>query len=166
MMVGEAMPTHLNATPVVCYLQQLQPALLSEDVQRGSAGIDGILNKFLECMNRSNNDFASSDFVDNIRIERLMFMLVAEPGRMREALAWSSFTYLDSARRTGSFRQSLGFPFCTTRYDIMNLIGAWDTSHIHICVCCHRLWPIPIETTTFGRVNKPMTWLSKLWTSK
>lgn len=77
MMFMGVKPTHLNATPIVCYLQQLQPALLSKNVQRGSTGIDSILNQLLEGMDGSNYDFTGSDFIDNIRIECLVFMLVS-----------------------------------------------------------------------------------------
>lgn len=99
----------------------------------------------------SDDDLTGGDFVDYIWVERLvMFMLAAEPERMREALARNGleFAYLDSARHTSSFRQAFGFPFCTTWCNSMNFSCAWDTSHVHIRVCCHRLWPIAIEPPT------------------
>jgi hypothetical protein len=148
-----AKPTNLNTTSIVCYLQQLQPTLLGQDVQRGSTGIDGILNKFLERVDRSNYDFTSCDFVDNILIERLglcQWLCLGACVRRWQETTSSSCTHLDSARRTSFFRQALGLSFCSTWYDIVNLIGAWDTSHVHICVCCHCLWPIAIEPPSPG----------------
>lgn len=64
--------TDIDAVAGVGDLKQLEPPVLDDNVERRRASIDCVLNQFLQSMDRGDNDFAGSDFVDNILIKSLI----------------------------------------------------------------------------------------------
>jgi hypothetical protein len=75
----EANPTYLNTAAIVCYLKQLEPTLLGENIQGGSPGINSIFDELLERVNRSHDDLTSRNFVYYIWIERLQVSVSSGP---------------------------------------------------------------------------------------
>ena len=56
---------------IVRDLKQLEPSILNDNLKRSGASIHCIFNQFLKGMNRSHYDFAGSNLVNNILIQRL-----------------------------------------------------------------------------------------------
>ncbi len=63
--------SYLNATAVVRDLQQLEATVFDKHLKSCSAGIDSILHQFLQCVNGSNYNLTSCNFIDNILVQRL-----------------------------------------------------------------------------------------------
>ena len=82
---------------VVGDLKQLEPSILDDDLKRSGASIHSVFNQFLECMNRSDYDLASSNLVDNILIKGL-----SKPISSGSALGSLGICYLDSLWSLGS----------------------------------------------------------------
>ena len=76
---------------VVGDLKQLQPSILDDDLKRSGASIHSIFDQFLQCVNRSDYDFAGSNLVDNILIKRL-----SKPISRGSGLGLMGICYLDS----------------------------------------------------------------------
>ena len=89
--------TDVNAMAVVGDLKQLEPSILDDDLKRSGACIHSIFNQFLQRMNRSDYDFASSNLIDNILIKRL-----SKPISSGSALCLLGVCYLDSLWSLGS----------------------------------------------------------------
>lgn len=71
---GEALydtATDIDTVAVVGDLKQLEAPVLDDNVERRRTSIHCVLNQFLQSMNWGDNDFAGSDFVDNILIKSL-----------------------------------------------------------------------------------------------
>lgn len=66
---------HLNSAAIVGDLEELQASILGHHVQGSGARIDGILNELLESVNGSHNDLTGGNFVDDIWVKCLGFML-------------------------------------------------------------------------------------------
>lgn len=67
----EAKGAYVNAASVVGDLEQLEAALLDQNLERGRTCVDCIFNQLLESMDRRHDDFACCDLIDHILIERL-----------------------------------------------------------------------------------------------
>lgn len=67
----EANPTYLNTAAIVCYLKQLEPAFLGENIQRRSPGINSIFDELLESVDRSHDDLTGRNFIYYVWVERL-----------------------------------------------------------------------------------------------
>jgi hypothetical protein len=62
---------YLNATAIVCDLQELETAILDEDLYRGGPSIDCVLNELFQGMYGSHNDFSGRNLVDHVEVKRL-----------------------------------------------------------------------------------------------
>ena len=62
--------TYVDTATVVSDLQQLEPAIFNLNLQRRRAGVDGILDQLLECVDRSYDDLAGGDLVDHVLMQR------------------------------------------------------------------------------------------------
>lgn len=62
----------VDSMAIVSNLKKFEATLLDQDVERGRASIDSILDELLQGMDRSDNNFTSSDLVDDIRVQLLL----------------------------------------------------------------------------------------------
>lgn len=69
---------YLDSAAIVGDLEELQTSILGHHIQGSGARIDGVLNKLLESMDGSHNDFSRGDLVDDIGVKCLGFMLAKE----------------------------------------------------------------------------------------
>lgn len=65
------MITNINSGTIISELQELQAAILDEDVELLGLGIDGVFDEFLESVDRGDDDFASCNLVDHEGIQSL-----------------------------------------------------------------------------------------------
>lgn len=63
--------THLDARAVVGNLEQLHTALFDEDLKTRGAGVDSILDKFLQSVDRSDNNLPCRNFVHHSWVQSL-----------------------------------------------------------------------------------------------
>lgn len=89
--------TDIDAVAVVSDLKQFQPSILDDNVERSRTSIHCILDQFFQSMNRGDNDFAGSNFVDNILIKSLDKSISGG-----SALGLLGTCYLDSLWSLGS----------------------------------------------------------------
>lgn len=69
--------THLYTTAVIRDLQQLQATFLGKYLERCRAGVHGILHELLQSMHRGDDNLASSNLVDDIRVQGLDWVPVS-----------------------------------------------------------------------------------------
>ena len=62
---------HLDAAAVVSTLQQLETTLLHDDFERCGTCIDGIFHQLLQSVHGCDDDFTSSNLVDDIGVQSL-----------------------------------------------------------------------------------------------
>lgn len=67
---------------IVCDLKQLEASVFDDYLQRGRSGINGILNKFFQSMDRCDNDLSRSNFVDHILIQSLIMIIKSDLGNI------------------------------------------------------------------------------------
>ena len=63
--------TDIDAVAVVGDLKQFQPSILDDNLERSRTSVHCIFNQLLQCMNRGDDNFAGSNFIDNILIKSL-----------------------------------------------------------------------------------------------
>jgi hypothetical protein len=56
---------HVYPVTIVGDLKELQSALFYQNLDRSGPGIDGVFNKFFQCVHWRYDDFAGSDLIDN-----------------------------------------------------------------------------------------------------
>jgi hypothetical protein len=77
------MSNHLNTAPIVGDLQQLEAAVLGDNLEGCGACVYGVLDELLQSMHWCNNNLASRNFVDDGWLQSL------ERGiRTRQILRW------------------------------------------------------------------------------